>query len=204
VRVFDASGTLLAELPTGAAGSFLNDVWIGKDGAAYVTDSSLPRIWRVTQRAGDWVIELWRDVSDTITYTPSLTDFDLGGIVGTPDGRYLLTAQGTTGQLWRIDLATKAIIEVEVDGPALVNADGIVLQGHHLYVVQNFSRQITKLRLSGDWSSAEVDDVLATPADRTFTTAKIARGQLLVVDSKFGFPLTPAVAEDRVVPIDLF
>ena len=90
-----------------------------------------------------------------------------------------------------------------MDGPALVNADGIVLQGHHLYVVQNFGRQITKLRLSGDWSSAEVDDVPATPADRTFTTAKIARGQLLVVDSRFGFPLT-AVAEDRVVPIDLF
>jgi hypothetical protein len=204
VRVFDASGTLLAELPTGEAGSFLNDVWVGRDGAAYVTDSSLPRIWRVTQRDGDWVIELWRDVSDTITYTPPLTDFDLGGIVGTPDGRYLLTSQGTTGQLWRIDIATKAITEVDVDGPALVNADGIVLRGHHLYVVQNFSRQITKLRLSGDWSSAEVRDVRATPADRTFTTAKIARGQLLVVDSKFGFPLAAAVAADRVVPIDLF
>jgi hypothetical protein len=204
VRVFDASGTLLAELPTGEAGSFLNDVWVGSDGAAYITDSSLPRIWRVTQRGSEWVIELWRDVSDTITYTGPLTDFDLGGIVGTPDGRFLPTAQGTTGQLWRIDIATKAIIEVDVDGRALVNADGIVLQGHHLYVVQNFSRQITKLRLSGDWTSAEVDDVLATPADRTFTTAKIARGQLLVVDSRFGFPPAAAVAEDRVVPIGLF
>ena len=204
VRVFDASGTLLAELPTGEAGSFLNDVWVGTDGAAYVTDSSLPRIWRVEQRGGEWVIELWRDVSDTITYTPPLTDFDLGGIVGTPDGRYLLATQGTTGQLWRIDIATKAIIEVAVDGSPLVNADGIVLRGHHLYVVQNFSRQITKLRLSGDWSSAEVRDVLPTPTDRTFTTAKIARGQLLVVDSKFGFPPEAAVAEDRVVTIGRF
>jgi hypothetical protein len=59
-------------------------------------------------------------------------------------------------------------------------------------------------RLSGDWSSAEVRDVLPTPADRTFTTAKIARGQLLAVDSKFGFPLAAAVGDDRVVPIDLF
>ena len=111
VRVFDAAGTLLAELPTGEAGSFLNDIWVGKDGAAYVTDSSLPRIWRVTQQDGEWVIELWRDVSDTITYTPALTDFDLGGVVGTSDGRYLLTTQGTTGQLWRIDISTKAIID---------------------------------------------------------------------------------------------
>jgi hypothetical protein len=86
VRVFDAAGTLLAELPTGQAGSFLNDIWVGKDGAAYVTDSSLPLIWRVTQQGGESVIELWGDVSDTITYTPSLADFDLGGVVGTPDG----------------------------------------------------------------------------------------------------------------------
>jgi len=204
VRVFDAAGTLLAELPTGEAGSFLNDIWVGKDGAAYVTDSSLLRIWRVTQQGGEWVIELWRNVSATITYTPSLTDFDLGGVVGTPDGRYLLTTQGTTGQLWRIDLATKSIIQVDLNGSILVNADGIVLRGHDLYVVQNFSRQITKLHLSGDWSSGEVREVLPTPADRTFTTAKIARGQLLVVDSKFGFPPAAAVAADRVVPIDLF
>jgi outer membrane protein assembly factor BamB len=170
VRVFDAAGTLLAELPTGVAGS------VGKDGAAYVTDSSLPQIWRVTQQGGEWVVESWRDVSDTIPYTPALTDFDLGGVVGTPDGRYLLATQGTTGQLWRIDLATKAIIEVDVNGSALVvNADGIVLKGHDLYVVQNFSRQITKLHLSGDFSTAKVRDVVPTPADRTFTTAKIAR-----------------------------
>lgn len=93
---------------------------------------------------------------------------------------------------------------MDLDGSPLINADGIVLRGHHLYVVQNFTRQITKLRLSGDWSRADVLDVLATPADRTFTTAKIARGQLLAVDSKFGFPVAAAVAEDRVVPIDLF
>jgi hypothetical protein len=158
----------------------------------------------VTQRGDDWVIELWRDVSDTNTYTPPLTDFDLVGIVSTPNGRYLLTTQGTTGQLWRIDTSTKAIVEVELDGPPLVNADGVVLRGHHLYVVQNFTRQITKLRLSGDWTTAETRDALLTPADRTFTTAKIARGQLLVVDSRFGFPPAAAVAEDRVVPIGLF
>ena len=83
VRVFDRRGALLAELPTGAAGSFLNDVWVGPDGAAYVTDSSLPLIWRVSERRGQWRIERWLDVSGTIAYTPSLTDFDLGGIVTT-------------------------------------------------------------------------------------------------------------------------
>ena len=63
VRVFDRRGALLAELPTGAAGSYLNDLWIGPDGAAYVTDSSLPVIWRVSNRFGHWRIDRFLDVS---------------------------------------------------------------------------------------------------------------------------------------------
>jgi sugar lactone lactonase YvrE len=204
VRVFSRSGELLAELPTGEPGSFLNDIWVGPDGAAYVTDSSLPRIWRVSRQHGAWAITLWRDVSDTISYTPPITDFDLGGIVTTPDGKAILTTQGTTGQLWRIDLATRAITEVAVDGPPLTNADGIVLVGHRLYVVQNFLRQITKLRLTRNWTAATTQEVLGTPADRTFTTAKRVGNRLLVVDSKFGFSPEQAVAEDRVVTIPRF
>jgi Beta-propeller repeat len=204
VRVFGRGGELLAELPTGAAGSFLNDVWVGPDGAAYVTDSSLPVIWRVSEGTGGWTIQRWLDVSPTIAYTAALTDFDLGGIVSTPDRRYLLTAQGTTGQLWRIDLRTREIVEVDLAGARLTNADGIVLRGNRLWVVQNFSRRISKLELADRYSSATVEEVLATPADRTFTTAKRVGGRLLVVDSKFGFPPAAAVAEDRVVTVDAF
>ena len=204
VRVFSRSGRLLAELPTGEAGSFLNDVWVGEDGAAYVTDSSLPRIWRVSHGRDGWRITLWRDVSDTVTYTAPLTDFDLGGITGTPDGRFLLTTQGTTGQLWRISLRSKRISEVPIAGDPVVTADGIVLKGRDLYVVQNFRRQVTTLRLGDGWRTATTADVVATPADRTFTTAKRVGGRLLLVDSKFGFTPAQAVAEDRVVALKLF
>ena len=204
VRVFDRRGALLAELPTGAAGSYLNDLWIGPDGAAYVTDSSLPVIWRVSNRFGHWRIDRFLDVSGTIAYTPPLTDFDLGGITLSRSGRYLLTTQGTTGQLWRIDLWTRRISEVDLGGTRVVNADGIVLRGHTLYVVQNFSRQISKLRLGRRFESGTLERVLPTPADRTFTTAKPVGRTLLAVDSKFGFPATAAVAEDRIVAIDTF
>jgi hypothetical protein len=44
-------------------------------------------------------------------------------------------SQGTTGRLWRIDLATKAIAEVDLGSTSIVNADGIVLRGHTLWVV---------------------------------------------------------------------
>ena len=202
VRVFARDGALLAELPTGAAGSFLNDVWVGPDGAAYVTDSSLPVIWRVSFGRDGWRIDRWLDVAPTITYTPSLTDFDLGGIVSTRDRRYLLSTQGTTGQLWRVDLRTRAIAEVHLGGVRLVNADGIVLRGRTLWVVQNFSRQISRLKLRRRFESASVEAVVPTPADRTFTTAKRVGGRLLVVDSKFGFPPAAAVAENRIVSID--
>jgi sugar lactone lactonase YvrE len=204
VRVFDRAGTLLAELPTGLTGSFLNDVWVGPDGAAYVTDSSLPIIWRVTEDHDTWSIEKWRDVSPEITYTPSLADFDLGGIVTTRDDRALLVAQGTTGQLWRVDLRTKAITQVDLGGATVVNADGLVLDSRDLYVVQNFSRQVSKIRLSHDATSGTVTAIQATPADRTFTTAKRVDGRLLAVDSKFGFAPAAAVADDRVVALRRF
>ncbi len=202
VRVFSREGELLAELPTGEAGSFLNDVWVGRDGSAYVTDSSLPRIWRVSNGPAGWSIELWRDVSDTITYTPSLADFDLGGIVETADGRYLLVAQGTTGQLWRIRLSTKAINEVELGATTLTNADGIVLRGHHLWVVQNFLRQITR-------APARRRPLVGAVPSRRWRPRPTARsprpsssrGRLLVVDSKFGFPPDAAIATDRVVQL---
>ncbi len=203
VRVFDRAGTLLAELPTGRAGSFLNDLRVGADGAVYVTDSSLPVIWRVTHQGGQWALTEWLDVSAVIAYTPALTDFDLGGIALTPDGRYLLTTQGTTGALWRIDLATREIVRVAVAGDPLVTADGIVLRGHRLDVVQNFRRQVTTLRLAGDWASAAVVAVTPTAPDRTFTTAARADGRFLAVDSKFSFTPAQAVAADRVVALDL-
>lgn len=202
VRVFDRSGVLLAELPTGLPGSFLNDVWVAKDGAAYVSDSALPIIWRVSRTAaGSWTIDKWLDVSGSITYTPALTDFDLGGIVATSNGRYLLLTQGTTGQLWRITIATGAIAEVPIAGGPVTAADGIALQGHTLYVVRNFARQISVLESDGQWTAAEVVRTIPTAATRTLTTAKILHGRLLAVDSQFGFGAPPAA--DRVLTFEL-
>jgi Cu-Zn family superoxide dismutase len=187
----------LALAAAAAAGTFLNDVWVAPDGAAYFTDSDEPRIWRVAQGAGGtWQASLWLDATGTIPVV--LPGFNLGGIVATPNGRYLLVSQGTNGRLWRIDLATKAIAEVDIGSTSIVNADGIVLRGHTLWVVQNFTRQISELALDGDWASGTLVSVKATPADRTYTTTKIADGRLLIVDSQFGFA-PPFAAQDRVV-----
>lgn len=201
VRIFDRSGVLLATVATNTTGSFLNDLWVGPDGSVYVTDSSLPTIWRITEGAAGWRLEAWLDVSPTIAYTPSTVDFDLGGIVTTHDDDHLLTSQGTTGQLWRIDLDTRDIVEVDLGGASIPNADGIVLKGKKLWVVQNFARQVSMFKLDSDAESARLKRVQRTPGDRTLTTAKLAKGRLLAVDSQFGFPPATAPAEDRVIAL---
>lgn len=104
----------------------------------------------------------------------------------------------TARRLCRVDLATREIVQVDHGGATIATADGIVVRGHTLYVVQNFLRQITELRLAGDWASAAVRSVTATPADRTFTTAKFAQGRLLLGDSRFGLS-APHPAQHRVV-----
>lgn len=195
--IVSADGVTLAALAT-PAGTFLNDVAVAPDGAAYFTDSNQARIWRVAQGVGGaWQVTLWLDASATIPVV--LPGFNLGGIVATPNGRHLLVAQGTTGRLWRVDLATRDVAEVNLGGASIVNADGIVLRGHTLWVVQNFTRQMSELALDGQWATARVVSVTPTPAQRTFTTAKIAHGRLLVVDSQFGFPPAAAGAADRVL-----
>ncbi len=202
VRIFDRSGSPIATVSNGSAGSFLNDVWVGPDGTVYVTDSSIPILWQVTEDgAAGWSIEPFLDLSDDIGYTPPTTDFDVGGIVATPDGRFLLLSQGTTGQLWRVEIAGGEIVEVDLGGAAIPNADGIVLRGHRLWVVQNFLRQISLFRLDGSFESATLDDVIETPSDRTLTTAALFNGRLLAVDSQFGFAPETAAADDRVVRI---
>lgn len=180
--VYDRSGRLLAALRTGVANAFLNDVVIGPDGAAYFTNSNAPQVFRVTEQDGRWTVRTWVDATATI---PTQTGFNLGGIVVSPDHRALVVAQGNVGKLWRFDLRSGKVSAVDTGAADLVNADGLVQDGNRLWVVRNFSRLLSTLQLSHDGRTATL--VSATPTDptRVFTTAKLAQGRLLLVDSKF-------------------
>lgn len=180
--VYSASGRLLAALRVPAEDVFLNDVWIGPDGAAYFTNSNAPQIFRVTRDRSGFGVELWADASGTID-TPA--GFNLGGIVTSPDESALVVAQGNTGRLWRFDLADASVTRVRTGGVDLVDADGLVLRGKELTVVRNFSRVVTRLRLARDGSSARLRDERATDPSRVLTTAKELHGRILYVDSKF-------------------
>ncbi len=184
--VYSPEGALLATLRVGVPNPFLNDVAIGPDGAAYFTNSNAPQIFRVSERDGKWEIETWADATGVI---PTQAGFNLGGIVVSPDRRALIVAQGNAGRLWRFDLRTGAVSAVDIGAANLVNADGLVLRGHTLRAVRNFDRVITTLRLHDSGRRAELVAETATDPTRVFTTAKLARGRLLLVDSKFDEPV---------------
>lgn len=180
--VYSPTGELLAALRTPGENVFLNDVWVGPDGAAYFTNSNAPQVFRVALEGGTWGAELWADASGVI---PQLPGFNLGGIVLSPDRSAFVVAQGTTGRLWRFAVADGAVSEVATGGADLVNADGLVRQGMRLTVVRNFSRMLATLELADDGSAATLVSQQATDPTRVLTTAKTLRGRTLFVDSKF-------------------
>lgn len=180
--VYAPDGMLLAALRVGVANAFLNDVIVGPDGAAYFTNSNAPHIYRVARVQGAWQVTTWLDATGVI---PTSTGFNLGGIVVSRDRSALVVAQGNAGALWRVDLGTRAVQQVSVTGADLVQADGLVRRGDELLVVRNFARRLTTLRIAADGTTATGVAELETDPTRVFTTAKFARGRLLLVDSKF-------------------
>ena len=64
-----------------------------------------------------------------------------------------------------------------------------MLRGHTLRVVRNFDRKIATLRLDPSGRRATLVAEIDTDPTRVFTTAKIARGRLLLVDSHFDEPI---------------
>ncbi len=180
--VYSPGGKLLAKLDTGVDNAFLNDVAIGPDGAAYFTNSNAPQVFRVAKSHSGWQVSTFVDATGTIT---TQTGFNLGGIVATGDRRALIVAQGNVGELWRIDLRSKAVTPIAHPKADLVNADGLVLKGNTLLVIRNFSRVITTLKLSDRWTTAALINETPTAPDRLFTTGKLAGSRLYLVDSKF-------------------
>ncbi len=180
--IYDRDGTLLAALRVNEPNAFINDVTIGPDGAAYFTNSNAPQIFRVSQHRGHWNVTTWADATGTITQEEG---FNLGGIVVSRNRRALIVAQGNVGKLWRFDLATGRATQIDTGDTDLTNADGLVRRGRHLIVVRNFSRAITTLRIDRNGSHTRFVNEAATDPERVFTTAKIARGRLLLIDSHF-------------------
>lgn len=196
VFVYDRNSGSLASSFTNALaeGTFLNDLAVTRRGDVFVTDSFAPILWRLPAHAsatGDGELEPWLDLTDTaVTYGEG---FNLNGIVATRDGRTLLVVQSNTGRLYRVDTATRHLTQVDLGGELLTNGDGLVLRGRTLYVVRNADEVIAEVRLNRDLSAGRVRSSTADASFAFPTTAALARGRLLVVNSQFdrGGPAGP-------------
>lgn len=196
--VYNSDGTLLTALKVGEPGAFINDVVIGPDGAAYFTNSNAPQIFRLSEYKGEWAVTTWADANGIISQEDG---FNLGGIVVSRNRKALIVAQGNVGKLWRFDLGSAAASEVEVGDADLANADGLVRRGKSLIVVRNFSRMVTTLGLNGNGDRARLINEVATDPDKVFTTAKIARGRLLLIDSHFDEQMAQPPYEVSTIPL---
>ncbi len=200
--VYDTgSGELIKVLDTPrTASTLINDVTVTQD-AAYFTDSFRPTLFRVPLTPGGvGDIEPWLDFGGTpVRYRDG---FNLNGIAATADGRYLITVQFNTGELYRIDTETEEVTEVDLGGKKLGTGDGLLLEGPTLYVVRESPAQIVPVELSEDFTAGQVGEAFSDPSLRFPTTIARYEDRLLVVNSQLntGNPKLPFTVTDVPIP----
>jgi sugar lactone lactonase YvrE len=193
--VYDlATGADIAQFQFGTPpDSIINDVIVA-GGAAWFTDSVQPHLYRVPITGFGSV-----GAFTTLTVTGPAADvtpgFNLNGIAASPDGSTLLVAHSNDATIYTVDPTTGA--SATIAGVDVPNVDGILLEGSRLWAVQNFSNQITELRLSGDFGSATVVRTITDDAFEVPTTVARWGNRLATVNAKFdtGFPPTASTFE---------
>ncbi|MFI6696794.1 hypothetical protein ACIBLA_34605 [Streptomyces sp. NPDC050433] len=192
LRIYDTrTGWLLAKL-NGTPGGFVNEATLADDGAAYVTDSFRPVIYRVARENGRWTMKPWLDV-DTSAIDWVHGQHNLNGILAL--GPHLLTVQSNTGQLWRIDRATREVTEVDLGGHRLLSGDGLAWRDGRLYVTQGnlydnpgAQAQVAVVELNDQLTRGRYVSGLVPPEGFQHPSALAIDGsasRLLVVNSQF-------------------
>ncbi|NJC85134.1 SMP-30/gluconolactonase/LRE family protein [Planosporangium mesophilum] len=191
-RVVNAvTGELLASYRFTTSPSFVNDVVL-TPGAAWFTDSTNPFLYRVPlDRAGRLA------APEEVTRLPLTGDIVYGsginanGIARTPDGKALLIVQSNTGKLFRVDPATGVTRTVDLGGELLTNGDGLLLDGHTLYVVQNRLNRVAVFQLDDEGARGRLVTRLTDPGFDVPTTVAAYGKRLYLPNARFTTTPTP-------------
>jgi sugar lactone lactonase YvrE len=175
----------------------INDVVV-TGGAAWFTESEAPYLYRVAIGA-DGSIGTPSRLTVTGPAAHISGAFNINGIDAPADGKTLVVAHSGDGTLYTVNPATGA--SAAIAGADVPNVDGILLEAGRLWAVQNFSNQVTELKLSSDLASATVERVITNPNFQIPTTVARDGRRLAVVNAKFdtGFPPTATSFEVVVV-----
>ena len=127
-------------------------------------------------------------------------DFNLNGIQATPDGKTLIVGHSGNGELYTVDPATG--VSATITGVSVPNVDGLVLGAGRLWAVQNFSNQVSRIRLAPDLGSGVIEHVITSDLFQVPSTAALFGSQLGVVNAKFDTGFPPTADQYEVVVID--
>jgi sugar lactone lactonase YvrE len=193
------SGATVATYQLGAPGtSIINDVALTKDGA-WFTDSLQAQLYFVPVSGAGAL-----GPSKTLAVSGPAADisgeFNLNGIQATANGKTLIVAHSGTSQLYTVDPITGA--SATIAGVSVPNVDGIVLEAGRLWAVQNFSNQVTRIRLAPDLSAGVVEEVITSELFQIPTTAARFGSRLAVVNAKFDTGIPPTADQYEVIVVD--
>ena len=119
--------------------SLVNDLAITND-AVYITDSFLPYIYRLPLAENGGLPPNADDVTTIDLPNEFIMDWNGpccggNGIVATPNGKTLIIGHSALSALYRVDLATGNVEEIEVSPPLTGFLDGLVMHNRTLYIM---------------------------------------------------------------------
>jgi hypothetical protein len=127
-------------------------------------------------------------------------EYNLNDIVAPDAGAPLIIAHTANGRLYTVDPATG--VSRTIEGVDVPRADGLVLEGRRLWVVQNWINQVSRVQLSDDLTSGTVESVITHNAFQFPTTAILFDDQLAVVNAKLDTGTPPTADEYEVVIVN--
>jgi len=208
IFVYDTkSAKLVPKLANGLSGTsqtFLNDVTFAKDGSAYVTDSVNPVLYRVAPSSSGYELqEFLRYEGTPVKWVRAEgpPGINVNGIVATPDGRHLIIAKRNENALYRVQLSSRQITPVTMPPGTIDTPDGLYIYGNTLYVAQNDPRAVAVLKLSPDYSSAQLQKNIFHPSFAFPTSVAHHNGKLLVVSAQFDTAGSPAAVQGTRPPV---
>lgn len=163
--VFDTqTSELVHSLNFSAPGTaFINDVTVTLS-AAYFTNSFAPVIYKVplekNGQLSNPVQVMQINLPGEFSMIPNPMIPHLGvfsnGIDATPNGHYLMVASTDRGEIYRVDPNTGETVLLDLGGTLLPFADGILLDGKTLFVVQNLINMVAVIELNDELDSGSL------------------------------------------------
>jgi hypothetical protein len=192
------TGAIVADFQLTSGETYVNDVVVTST-AAYFTDSHRPVIYRVPLDRHGMPIGRFDvlNLSGEFVQSPApcrgvRSTIVSNGIEATPHGEWLILNSYVDGSLYRVDPNTGSARRIRLGKASLCFADGNLLVGHTLYVMQNVLGRMAVVRLSLEDLTGKVDGYISGPYPMT-TMARYGMS-IYAVTAEFQFLSAPRQA----------